>query len=107
MATTLTALGTTRGVHARAAAAPVMLAALVAGIGAVGFALAISAAFPFGLARRADPDPGFYADWPVLVLGGMVVLIAVAGIGLVAGWRWAAPGRGRAARRPSRRWCRS
>ena len=62
--------------------------ALAAGVGiAAGGALSVAAS-PFvlwGLARRAEPDPGVRVDLPVLAIGilGATVLLAVA-IGLVA-----------------------
>jgi hypothetical protein len=87
---TLAALGTTRGVRAVAASAPVMLAGVIAGLAAAGVAIAMSFALPFGLARRADPDPGLHADWWVLGLGAGLVMVAVALAALMAGWRNAA-----------------
>jgi ABC-type lipoprotein release transport system permease subunit len=87
----LAALGLDRRSRAVAAAAPVALAALPAAAGTVAIGLAASAAIPFGLARQAEPDPGLHADWVVLAVGGLLVLLAMVTAGLVAGWRWAAP----------------
>jgi ABC-type lipoprotein release transport system permease subunit len=87
---TLAALGLTRGTRVLASAAPAFLAAAVAGLAAMGVAVVASMAFPFGLARRADAAPGMHADWVVLGLGAILVTAAVAGAGLVAGWRWTA-----------------
>jgi hypothetical protein len=48
-----------------------------------GAALAVAAAWlvsplmPIGLARRAEPDPGFSADWVVLLAGGLAVIVVV------------------------------
>jgi ABC-type lipoprotein release transport system permease subunit len=88
-AVTLAALGLARRERALAAAAPVALTGLMAAAGTVAIGWAASAAFPFGLARRADPDPGLHADWMVLAVGALLVLVAVVAAGLVAGWRWA------------------
>jgi hypothetical protein len=46
----------------------------------LGVAVLCSPLLPFGLARRADPDVGFHADWLVLGVGSMVgaLLLAVA-----------------------------
>lgn len=42
---------------------------------------------PVGLARRADPDPGYSADWSVFAVGGMAVAVVVVGSAtLTATW---------------------
>jgi ABC-type lipoprotein release transport system permease subunit len=52
-------------------------------VGAVGamaagaIAVALSPLMPTGLARVAEPDPGFAFDWVALVVGGAAVLLAV------------------------------
>ena len=51
--------------------------AVVAAVGAV----ALSPLFPFGIARRADPNAGVHADWLVLGVGLLVLVVLV---GLVA-----------------------
>ena len=79
-------------------------ALVVAAIGApiaVAAAIALSPLFPFGVARRADPDPGLHADWLVLGLGIIAILVAVLAIGVVAAVR-ATRGRRRTCRRPTR-----
>ena len=54
---------------------PLGLAALVGSFGALGavaVALALSSRFPIGVARVAEPDPGFAVDPTVLLVGGAV-----------------------------------
>ena len=54
---------------------------------AVAGALLASPMMPIGLARRAEPDPGFAVDWSVVVAGllGVVALVcAAAALGSVA-----------------------
>jgi hypothetical protein len=88
---TLRGLGLTRNQRA-AANAPrsTMVAvggALIAGIGAV----CLSPFFPIGIARRADPDPGWHADWTVFALGLPLIVAVIAGISFVAARRAARP----------------
>jgi hypothetical protein len=61
---------------------------------AAGTALGVAAAavasplFPVGLARQAEPDPGFHLDAPALLGGGVAALVI--GLGVVGGlalWR--------------------
>ncbi|MEO6571846.1 MAG: FtsX-like permease family protein [Ilumatobacteraceae bacterium] len=61
--------------------------ATLAGVGAV----ALSVLFPFGVARRADPDIGIHADWVVLAAGGVAVVALVTAIGLVGSYRATTP----------------
>ena len=70
--------------------------AVAAGSG-VGLVLAALASrwFPVGLARRAEPDPGFDLDGTVLLVGGALALAV--GLGLTA---WLAAAATRAATRP-------
>jgi hypothetical protein len=56
------------------------LALLVAGLGAIlatGVAVLLSPLFPFGVARRADPDVGLHADPAVLALGTATLILVV------------------------------
>jgi hypothetical protein len=65
-------------------------AGVIAGLGAilsVVGAVLVSPLFPFGVARRADPDPGFHVDALVLIAGAAAILLVVAVIGGVAGVR--------------------
>ena len=41
----------------------------------VGIALAMSPIWPLGLARDAEPHPGFAADWTVLGVGAAVLTV--------------------------------
>ena len=54
---------------------------------AVGGAIAASPLLPFGVARRADPDPGLHADWSVLAPGALAVVAVVLAIAVVAALR--------------------
>jgi hypothetical protein len=70
-------LGMTRRQEARAVC--LALAPAAAGAGALAFvvAAASSAFMPFGLAGRAEPDPGLHVDAPVLVVGAVATAIVV------------------------------
>jgi hypothetical protein len=61
-------------------------------------AVALSPLFPIGLARQAEIAPGWSVDPPVLVLGGLAVLLLVLARTAVAAW-WAS----RATSRPDAR----
>ncbi len=71
----LSTLGATRMQRVATFAPIAALIASGAFLGAFGATLA-SSLFPFGLARRAEPDTGLRIDWPVL-LGGAVMLAVV------------------------------
>ena len=97
----LGALGVTRGQRAALGVARVALAALVGAVLAVAIAVAVSQLGPVGVARDAEPAPGVRADLPVVVLGGLAVLLvftapAVRPAFLAARWRHPAPARSRA-----------
>jgi len=53
------------------------LVAVAAAVFAVPGALMLSTLFPRGLARAADPSPGFAADWTVLGVGAAAVVVLV------------------------------
>lgn len=57
--------------------------ALLAGVGAV----AVSPMYPFGVARRAEPSAGVHADWIVLGLGVVGIVMIVSGIAFAAALR--------------------
>ncbi len=98
---TLVALGLTRRDRFAASIARVAPVAVIGAAVAVVGAVAASPFFPFGIARRADPDTGIHADWLVLAIGGAVVFGAVALFGAFAAWRATAKPRAtRGARRP-------
>jgi ABC-type lipoprotein release transport system permease subunit len=54
---------------------------------AVGLALLLSPLTPFGLARTAEPDPGFALDGPALGLGALATVVLVALLAAVPAWR--------------------
>ena len=83
----LLALGTTRVQRTGMSGARVFVIAIGGALLAVGGAIAASPLLPFGVARRADPDPGLHADWPVLALGALGVVAAVLAIAVVAALR--------------------
>jgi hypothetical protein len=98
---TLAGLGLTRRDRFAAVMTRVVSVAVVGAAVALTGALIASPLFPFGIARRADPDPGFHADWVVLALGGLAVFGTVLALGAVAAWRATSTGRAsRASRRP-------
>jgi putative ABC transport system permease protein len=96
-------LGLDRRRRVLAVAAPGALTAVVAVVTAVAGAHASSTWTPIGAARSAEPRPGLLADWPVLIGGGLLLLVAVVLAWVAAGSRLAsgvAAGRRRPVRRP-------
>jgi len=73
---TLAALGISRVQRATMSGARVLVIAVGGAVLAVVGAIAASPHLPFGVARRADPDPGLHADWFVLGLG-TIALVAI------------------------------
>jgi predicted lysophospholipase L1 biosynthesis ABC-type transport system permease subunit len=69
------------------------LVSLVAPIATGGALLAVAGAvlasplMPIGLARRAEPDPGFAVDWWVVTVGFLGVVAVVVGSAALAAWR--------------------
>ena len=58
---------------------------------------------PIGLARRAEPDPGFSADWSVLCLGAIAIIVVVLLAATVAAtWQTRPRGAARAVPAPPR-----
>ena len=84
---TLLALGLSRRQRFAIAGARAVPAAVVGAFIAVVAAVLLSPLFPFGIARRADPNPGLHADWITLGLGIAGILVTVTGVGLVAAFR--------------------
>ena len=81
------ALGMRRRQRAAAIAVPSLVAtALGVGVAVLGAWLA-SPLMPFGVARQAEPSPGFAFDPLVLGLGGVATFLALAAIVGVAAWR--------------------
>jgi ABC-type antimicrobial peptide transport system permease subunit len=75
-------------VSAPGAALVALAGTLLAVIGAVLF----SPFLPVGIARRSDPNPGLHADWFVLGLGALGVIVLVTSVTLVAALRSARAG---------------
>ena len=75
---TLRALGLTRVQRVLAASAPAVVATAIGVVLAIVGAVVVSPLFPFGTARRAEPDIGVHADWLVIGLGtaGSVLVVA-------------------------------
>jgi FtsX-like permease family len=72
----------------------VPLALVIAGAGAVlavVVGLAMSPLFPIGVARRADPHPGFHIDWLVLGLTVVAVVVVVFAVATLAAVRVTRP----------------
>lgn len=82
-------LGMSRPQRAFALAGP-LLVAIVAGtfVAVIGAWLA-SPLMPFGVAGRAEPDPGLHWDGITLELGAVLIVVVLAAIAVVAAWRTA------------------
>jgi ABC-type lipoprotein release transport system permease subunit len=76
------AIGADRRVVVRALVAPVGVTAAVGAVTSILVAIALSPRFPIAVTRRYDFEPGFHADWPVLLLGAAALVVAV----LVTAW---------------------
>jgi hypothetical protein len=98
----LRALGMNR---AQLAATGVIKAAVIGAAGAVFavlFAIAASPVFPVGLAATAEPHPGLDADWLVLGLGLLGVVLAAVSCAAWPAWRTAATASRKPASIPAR-----
>jgi putative ABC transport system permease protein len=84
---TLCSLGVTRSQRVLMSAPQVLLIAAGGGLLAVAGAVGASPLLPVGVARRADPDPGFHIDWVVAALGAVAVVTVVVVIALIAALR--------------------
>ncbi len=73
------AMGADRRIVVRALVLPAAVTAAVGTLTAVVVAIALSPRFPIALTRKFDLDVGFHADWVVLGLGALVLLVAVLG----------------------------
>jgi hypothetical protein len=87
---TLRALGLTRLQRGLAAGAPALVAIAVGSAVAVAGAVIVSPLFPFGVARRADPDVGVHADWLVIAIGTAASLVVLAALVMLVASRAAA-----------------
>ena len=54
-------------------------------LGAVVVALALSSRFPIGVAREAEPDPGFAVDSTVLLVGGVAIIVVTVASAAISG----------------------
>jgi hypothetical protein len=84
---TLAALGLTMRQRAIAAGSLAIPAAIGGGALAVIGAALLSPLVPFGIAGKAEPDPGFHIDGLVLGLGLMATVSFVLLVAAVAAWR--------------------
>jgi hypothetical protein len=84
---TLRELGCTRAQRIGLFVPSALLIAVGGGAIAVVAAVCASARYPIGVARRADPSIGIHADWLVLALGFVVVVVSVLTIALFAAYR--------------------
>jgi cell division protein FtsX len=71
------AMGADRRLVVRSLVLPTLLTAVVGALTAVVLAIALSPRFPIALTRRYELDIGFHADWLVLGLGALLLVIAV------------------------------
>ena len=94
----LSSLGLDRRRRAVARLVPGVVVALVGAAGAGPVALVLSARFPIGVARRAEPDPGIDPDARIL-LGMAAVALVVTGLAVGSSLWTARRVRRRAARR--------
>jgi ABC-type lipoprotein release transport system permease subunit len=82
------AIGADRRIVVRAMALPALITAVVGAVTAVVVAVAISSRFPIGVARRYDLDIGTHADWPVLAVAAVALVVTLlAAAWLTAEWR--------------------
>jgi hypothetical protein len=75
-------MGADRGIVVRAMVLPTFVTALVGAVTAVVLAIALSPRFPIALTRRYELDIGLHADWLVLGLGALLLVVAV----IVTAW---------------------
>ncbi len=66
---------------------------------AVGVAILLSPLWPIGLARVAEPHPGFELNVALLAIGGLLVALVTMAIGAGSTWRWSRPSPRAATRR--------
>lgn len=99
---TLRALGWTPRDLLRLRVAKALVIGVTAAVIAAVAALAISPAFPLGLARIVEPDAGFVVDGAVLLAGTLAVVVVATALGAVTGWWELRRARHRGTGRPSR-----
>jgi hypothetical protein len=96
-------LGLSRWRRAIAIAGPVLLSIAVGAVIALLGAWAFSPIMPFGVAGRAEPDPGLRFDASALGIGALATAVVLGGVAAIAAWRTARAGWSvdQARRRPS------
>ena len=99
---TLRVLGMTPGQLWALGLARALFIGLAGGVLAVLVAVLLSPLTPIGVARTAEPDPGFAADPAALAVGGFACVLAVLLIAAFPAWRVSRPRRGAPLPRPSR-----
>jgi hypothetical protein len=90
----LHALGLTRGERAGLGVGRMAVAGVLGAILAVAIAVLASPIGPVGVVRPAEPDPGIRVDGPVLLLGGLGIVLATVAVSV-----WPALRSARATRR--------
>ena len=101
----LRAMGAAPRVSVAAALVAPLLVIVAGTLGALGVALLGSPLMPLGRVRRVEVARGVHADWAVLGLGALVLVLILAGIAVAAAVRedpQRVIARGNAAARPSR-----
>ena len=94
------AIGADRRIAVRALVFPSLLSAAVGTVVAVAVGIGLSERFPIGQGRLYDLDIGFHADWFVLGLTIIAVLLTVLAISMMSAL-WAVNGRRSVDRTPS------
>jgi len=85
-ADTWRALGADRSLMIVAMTVPTFLVAAAGAIVAVIVAIALSPRLPIGSTRRIDIDIGVHADWPVLGIGVLVLVVGTLTVAVVSAW---------------------
>jgi hypothetical protein len=80
---TLRALGMSRAALTAVSMAKAVLVGAAGAAVAVGVAVLASPLLPLGLARVAEPDPGFATDWLVLGIGAAASLLLVSAVAIL------------------------
>ncbi len=84
---TLAALGTTRQERFQATLLRLLPAAGAGVLGSVVLATGLSLLTPVGPAAIAEPNPGLDFDAPIVLVGGLVILVVVMVLGALPAWR--------------------
>jgi hypothetical protein len=92
-AAALEALGTTRSGRVLATLPRTACTAAVAALVSATVALGSSHLFPLEPVRAAEPDPGLRADWLVLALTPVLVVLGTLVLGALSAWRATGPPR--------------